>query len=110
MARRLLSTVMVAAALCAASGAWTGWVFLHTIGDPARARDVAKAVLSDPSARHEIAGAVANGLAGAANTALSGVAGGGVAFHVDGNDPAVRQAAEAVLANPQFTAVLSDAV
>src|SRR3954469_8230882 len=99
MFRRLLTSVMVTIALIAGSGAWAGWVFLHTVGDPARGRDVAKTVLADPSARREIAGAISAGLAGAANNALSGVSGGNVPVHVDSKDPVLRQTAESVLAD-----------
>ncbi|MCB1000281.1 MAG: hypothetical protein KDB40_13380 [Acidimicrobiales bacterium] len=51
MASRAVASLAV---LCA-SLSWAGWVFLHTIGDPTRAEDVATAVLDDPRSREQIA-------------------------------------------------------
>src|SRR4051794_41243955 len=60
MIRRAVARLLTVLALLAASVAWAGWVYLHTAGDPSRMPRVAHAVLDDPSARGELADAVAS--------------------------------------------------
>src|SRR5207237_7673171 len=71
MILRTLARLVTCLALLAASGAWAGWVFLHTAGDPSRSRQIARAVLADPSARHERAGGGDPALGGAARRPLA---------------------------------------
>ncbi|MEZ5250529.1 MAG: hypothetical protein R2713_15360 [Ilumatobacteraceae bacterium] len=52
---RVASRAVASLAVLCASLSWAGWVFLHTIGDPTRAEDVATAVLDDPRSREQIA-------------------------------------------------------
>ena len=47
-------------ALLCASFAWSGWVFLHSVGDPHRAERIANSILHDPAARAEIAAPIAD--------------------------------------------------
>jgi hypothetical protein len=58
---RLLSRLLVAAAVLAGSLAWAAWVFTRTVGDPSRAPRIAAAVLADPTARAEVAADLAGG-------------------------------------------------
>ena len=55
MLGRVASRAVASLAVLCASLSWAGWVFLHTIGDPTRAEDVATAVLDDPRSREQIA-------------------------------------------------------
>src|SRR3954469_8408304 len=110
MFRRLFATLLTAAALLCASGAWLGWLFQHTAGDPGRSQQLAAAVLADPTARHELAGDLAVAVAGAANDALVKTFGPQVPVRLDGHDPQVRTVADSVLADPQFAAMITGAV
>jgi hypothetical protein len=110
MMRRFFATVLAIVALICASLAWLGWLFQHTAGDPGRSQQLAAAVLADPTARHELAGDLAVSVAGAANTALVDTFGPQVPVKIDGHDPKVRQVAESVLADPQFTASITKVV
>lgn len=85
---RLLTTL----AVLVASVAWAGWIFLHTAGDPTHDVRIAHAVLDDPTARGELAADISDSIAGATGSASP------VAVH--GNDPNLRTAVTAVLANP----------
>ena len=55
MLGRVASRALASFAVLCASLSWAGWVFLHTIGDPTRAEDVATAVLDDDRSREQIA-------------------------------------------------------
>ncbi|MCU1392592.1 MAG: hypothetical protein JWM34_1020 [Ilumatobacteraceae bacterium] len=46
--------------LLCASFAWSGWVFLHSVGDPHRAERIATSILDNPAARAEIAAPLAD--------------------------------------------------
>ena len=100
---RLVTTL----ALLAASAAWVGWIYLHTVADPTRSDRIAHAILTDPQARHEVAADIANGLAGATNKVLTSHGQPAVA---DGADPALQSAVDAALADPRVTANLVDAI
>lgn len=50
----IISRVLVRVALVAASLAWAGFVFTHTVGDPGRGERIATAVLDDDDARAEV--------------------------------------------------------
>lgn len=52
---RMASRVLTSLALLCATLAWVGWVYLHTIGDPARSENIATAMLADPAANDQIA-------------------------------------------------------
>jgi hypothetical protein len=75
-----------------ASVAWAGWIFLHTAADPTRDARIAHAVLDDAAARGELAADIANSIAQATRS--------GSPVAVDGNDPKLRAAVTAVLADP----------
>jgi hypothetical protein len=94
-------------ALLAASAAWVGWLYLHTVADPTRSDRIAHAILTDPRARHEVAADIANGLAGATNKVLTTHGQPAVA---DGADPALQSAVDAALADPHISANLVDAI
>ena len=55
MMGRMASRGLTSLALLCASLAWTGYVFLDTVGDPSRAEDVATALLDDDASREQIA-------------------------------------------------------
>jgi hypothetical protein len=55
---RVVGRIAVTVALIAASLAWAGWVFLHTVGDPDRIETVARAVIDDEAARGQVAAAL----------------------------------------------------
>lgn len=55
MLGRMASRVLTSLALLCATLAWVGWVYLHTIGDPARSENIATAVLADPASNDQIA-------------------------------------------------------
>ena len=59
MMGRMASRGLTSLALLCASLAWTGYVFLNTVGDPTRAEDVATAVLDDEASRQQIASSFA---------------------------------------------------
>ena len=110
MILRTLARLVTCLALLAASGAWAGWVFLHTAGDPSRSPQIARAVLADPSARHELAGDVASALADAANRTLASAPAGTPRARIDGHDPALVSAVDAALADPRVAATVIDAL
>lgn len=55
MLGRMASRVLTSLALLCATLAWVGWVYLQTIGDPARSENIATAVLEDPASSEQIA-------------------------------------------------------
>ena len=55
MLGRMASRVLTSLALLCATLAWVGWVYLHTIGDPARSENIATAMLADPASNDQIA-------------------------------------------------------
>ena len=110
MFRRLFATLLTATALLSASGAWAGWLFQHTAGDPARSQQLASAVISDPTARHEVAGDLTAAVAGAANNALTQTFGAQAPIKIDSHDPQVQRIVESVLADPQFSGTITSAV
>lgn len=58
----MFARVLLRVALLAATFAWMGWGYLHTIGDPTRGEAIAVAVLDDAEARHELAAPIVNQL------------------------------------------------
>ena len=62
MVRQTITRLVVSVALVAASCAWAGWVFLHSVGDPHRAERIANAILDSSDARDEIAGPITDQL------------------------------------------------
>jgi hypothetical protein len=58
----VLGRTLTSLALLCATLAWTGWVYLHTIGDPHRIEAMATAVLHDSGARAQIAHAITDQL------------------------------------------------
>jgi hypothetical protein len=52
--------VILRLAIVAASLAWGGFVFTHTVGDPDRGEEVAKAVLADDAARAQVVSPITN--------------------------------------------------
>ena len=54
MLGRVAGRMLTTAALLCATLAWSGWVFLHTIGDPHRVERIAEAVLDDDAATAQI--------------------------------------------------------
>lgn len=62
MVRQMITRLVVGVALVAASCAWSGWVFLHSVGDPHRAERIANAILDSSDARDEIAGPITDQL------------------------------------------------
>lgn len=59
MLGRMASRLLTSVALLCATLAWAGWVYLHTIGDPARSEDIASAVLSDEASSAQLASSFA---------------------------------------------------
>jgi hypothetical protein len=59
MLGRMASRVLTSFALLCATLAWAGWVFLNTIGDPARSEKIATAVLEDEASSEQIASSFA---------------------------------------------------
>ncbi len=59
MLGRMASRVLASLALLCATIAWVGWVYLRTIGDPARSEDIATAVLTDEASSEQIASSFA---------------------------------------------------
>ena len=55
MLGRMVSRVLTSVALLCATLAWAGWVYLRTIGYPARSENIATAVLADPASNDQIA-------------------------------------------------------
>ena len=112
MIGRGVSRLLVTVALICASIAWTGWVILHTVADPSRSSRIAHAVFDDPEARGQLADDLASSLARAANTgAASATAGTGVKVpNIDGDDPVLRDAVAAALADPRVTTDVIDAL
>src|SRR4051812_31649240 len=111
MIRRAVARLLTVVALLAASVAWAGWVYLHTAGDPSRAPQVARAVLADPSARRELATDVTSAVADAANKALANAATPAKpAPRIDGDNPTLRAAVDAALADPRVVATVVDAL
>lgn len=51
---RVVARLILRLALIAASLAWAGFVFTHTVGDPGRGERIAEAVLDDDDARAEV--------------------------------------------------------
>jgi hypothetical protein len=105
--RRTVAGLVTALALLAASVAWAGWVYLHTVADPSRSDRIAHAILDNPAARSEVAADISDSLAAAANKSLA-------AHHapltVDGADPSLRAAVGAALADPRIAANIVDAI
>ena len=62
MFKQSITRLVVGLALVAASCAWSGWVFLHSVGDPHRAERIATAILDSADARTEIAGPITDQL------------------------------------------------
>lgn len=60
---RALSRFVVRVSIVAASLAWAGFVFTHTIGDPGRGERIATAVLDDDEARAEVVAPIAAAVA-----------------------------------------------
>ena len=54
MLGRVASRVLTSLALLCATFAWAGWVYLRTIGDPARSEKIATAVLADEASSDQI--------------------------------------------------------
>lgn len=59
MLGRMASRMLTSLAVLCATLAWMGWVYLRTIGDPARAEDIATAVLEDDASREQISSSFA---------------------------------------------------
>lgn len=59
MLGRMTSRLLASVAVLCATLAWAGWVYLRTIGDPARSEEIATAVLEDPASREQIASSFA---------------------------------------------------
>ena len=112
MIGRRVARLLVTMALLCASVAWTGWVVLQTVGDPSRSSRIAHAVLDDPAARDQIAADLASGLADAANSAAAAAAAGTNVRvpKIDGDDPSLRAAVAAALADTRVTGNLTDAL
>jgi hypothetical protein len=83
--------------------AWSGWVFLKTAGDDQRVQQVVADVLSDPSARSELAGLATEGFTSSVNKAAG-------TELVDAKDPDVRAAIDRALSDPSTMAVMITAV
>ncbi len=62
MFKQSITRLVVGFALIAASCAWSGWVFLHSVGDPHRSERIATAILDSADARTEIAGPITDQL------------------------------------------------
>ncbi len=60
MLRQVITRIVISVALLCGSFAWSGWVFLHSVGDPHRAERIATAILDDPAARAEVAAPLAD--------------------------------------------------
>ncbi|MCU1367040.1 MAG: hypothetical protein JWN39_2679 [Ilumatobacteraceae bacterium] len=58
--RQIITRLVMGVALLCASFAWSGWVFLHSVGDPHRAERIANSILDSPAARAEIAAPIAD--------------------------------------------------
>ncbi|MCU1399501.1 MAG: hypothetical protein JWN62_2610 [Acidimicrobiales bacterium] len=58
--RQVITRLVMGIALLCGSFAWSGWVFLHSVGDPHRAERIATSILDSPSARAEIAAPIAD--------------------------------------------------
>src|SRR4051794_4385444 len=58
--RQVITRLVMGVALLCGSFAWSGWVFLHSVGDPHRAERIANSILDSPSARAEIASPIAD--------------------------------------------------
>lgn len=104
---RAVASVVTAIAILAASVAWAGWVYLHTVADPTRSNRIAHAILDNPAARHELAADISDSLATAANKALASHH---VTTTVDGGDPTLQAAVEGALSDPRIAANIVDAI
>jgi hypothetical protein len=104
---RAVAGVVTALALLAASVAWAGWVYLHTVADPTRSNRIAHAILDNPTARRELAGDIAGSIATAADKALAAKH---VPATVDGADPSLQGAVYAALSDPRIAANIVDAI
>jgi len=104
---RAVAGVVTAIAILAASVAWAGWVYLHTVADPTRSNRIAHAILDNPAARHELAADISDSLATAANKALASRH---VTTTVDGGDPTLQAAVEGALSDPRIAANIVDAI
>lgn len=104
---RAVAGVVTALALLAASVAWAGWVYLHTVADPSRSNRIAHAILDNPAARHEVAADIAGSIATAADRALAAKH---VPATVDGADPTLQAAVNAALSDPRIAANIVDAI
>lgn len=60
MLRQVITRIVISIALLCGSFAWSGWVFLHSVGDPHRAERIATSILDDPNARAEVAAPLAS--------------------------------------------------
>jgi hypothetical protein len=112
MLSRGFSRILVGIALLCASVAWTGWVLLQTVADPSRSTRIAEAVLDDPEARDQLADNLASALANAVNAATSSAsAGTGTTLpRINGDDPTLRRAVSAALADPAVVRDLAEAL
>jgi hypothetical protein len=104
---KALAGVVTAVAILAASVAWAGWVYLHTVADPSRSNRIAHAILDNPAARHELAVDISESLATAANKALVAHK---LPATVDGADPTLEGAVDAALGDPRIAANIVDAI
>ena len=59
MLGRMASRMLTSLAVLCATLAWVGWVYLRTIGDPARSEEIAAAILEDDASREQIASSFA---------------------------------------------------
>jgi len=95
----ILSRVLTALALLAASVAWAGFVFLRTVGDPQRSSRVARAVLDDPAARAEVARQLSGAVVGAVEAA-----------GLPAGDPRLAGMLDAMLTDKRLTDALLEVV
>jgi hypothetical protein len=107
MVGRGVAAVVTALAILAASVAWAGWVYLHTVADPSRSNRIAHAVLDNPAARHEVAVDISDSIATAANRTFAARK---VPVKVDGADPSLQAAVEAALADPRIADNIVNAI
>ncbi|HVM66616.1 MAG TPA: hypothetical protein VMU14_17235 [Acidimicrobiales bacterium] len=107
MVRRGVAAFVTALAILAASVAWAGWLYLHTVADPSRSNRIAHAVLDNPAARHEVAVDISDSIATAANRNLAAQK---IPVKVDGGEPSLQAAVEAALADPPIADNIVNAI
>ncbi len=91
MLGRMASRMLTSLAVLCASLSWAGWVYLRTIGDPARSEEMATAIIDDDAARQQVASSFALQLVRASGIDRS-------------NIDLVEAAVETALADPRVSA------